>query len=119
LKKKSHGIFFAIFRARYFFMNAAPNQGIINTIVATGIALEDAPTFCGKHAYQAKLDAVVATGIATKDAPSYAARRAQDSRRICTIFCATENCKIRVQQIDGYCNPCHKLVPKKLTALPL
>ena len=63
-------------------MNAAPNQGIINAIVATGIALKDAPTYCGKHAYQAKLDAVVTTGIATKDAPSYAARRAQDSRRI-------------------------------------
>ena len=107
------------FEPAIFFMYAAPNQGIINTIVATGIALEDAPTFYGKHAYQAKLDAVVATGIATKDAPSYAARRAQDSRKICTIFCATENCKIRVQQIDGYCNPCHKLVPKNLTALPL
>ena len=50
---------------------------------------------------------------------SLGGRRSQDSRRIGTRGCATENCKIRVQQIDGYCNPCHKLVPKNLTSLPL
>ena len=35
LKKKITWNFLCYFRARYLFMNAAPNQGIINTIVAT------------------------------------------------------------------------------------
>ena len=48
---------------------------------------------------------------------SRAGRRGQDSRRICTISCATENCKNRVQQIDVLCGPCHKRVPKKLKAV--
>ena len=38
-------------------------------------------------------------------------------RRICTISCATENCKNTVQQIDVLCGPCHKRVPKKLKAV--
>ena len=92
-------------------------QGNIAAIVATGIACEDAPTFCGKHTYDGRIDKIVATGIATEDAPSYAARRASDSRRICTIFCATENCQNTVQHIDGHCNPHRNLVPKKLKAV--
>jgi hypothetical protein len=47
---------------------------------------------------------------------SRAGRRGQESRRICTISYATENCKNTVQQIDVLCNPCHKRVPKKLKA---
>ena len=92
------------------------NQGALEAIVATGIAREDAPTFCRKCAYQGNIDAIVASGTAREDAPSYAARRTCDSRRICTISCATENFKNRVVHKDGYCNPCHILVPKKLKA---
>ncbi len=51
---------------------------------------------------------------AASELGSRASRRGQDSRRICTISCATENCKNTVQQIDGLCNHCHKRVPKKL-----
>ena len=59
---------------------------------------------------------IVRTGIAHEEAASEGGRRACDSRRMCTNFCVTENCKNTVQQIDGHCNPCHNLVPKKLTA---
>ena len=38
------------------------------------------------------------------------------NRRICPISFATENCKNTLQHIDGHCNPCHKLVPRKLKA---
>ena len=92
------------------------NQGALDAIVATGIAPKDAPTFCGKRGCQGNIDAVVATGIAPEDAPSYTAKRACDSRRIRTIICATENSKNTVQHLDGHCNPCHKLVPRKLKA---
>ena len=47
---------------------------------------------------------------------SLGGRRAQDSRRICTKSCATENCKNTVHNIDGLCDRCHKRVPKKSKA---
>ena len=47
---------------------------------------------------------------------SLGGRRAQDSRRICTKSCATENCKNTVHNIDELCDRCHKRVPKKSKA---
>jgi hypothetical protein len=92
------------------------NQGALDAIVETGMDPEDAPTFCGRHAYDGNIATAVETRIDPKDTPSYIARRLQDSRRICTNFCVTENCKNTVQHIDGHCNPCRNLVPKKLKA---
>ena len=92
------------------------NQGALDAIVETGMDPEDAPTFCGRHAYDGNIATAVETGIDPKDAPFYIARRLQDSRRICTNFCVTENCKNTVQHIDGHCTPCRNLVPKKLKA---
>ena len=112
-------------------------QGTINAIVATGIAREDAPKFCGTCAYEGKINAIVITGITCKDAPTFCGKRAyqdtintivvtgiareeasssemgrrmNDSRRICTKICATENCK-NVVVFKDHCGSCQ---PKKL-----
>ena len=92
------------------------DQGTLDTIVRKGIARKDAPTFCGKCAPNYKIDAIFRTGIAREEAVSEGGRRSCDSRRICTISCATEKCKNTVQQIGGYCGPCHNLVPKNIKA---
>ena len=54
--------------------------------------------------------------VAASELGSMGGRRSCDCRRICTISCATENCKNTVQYIDGHCQPCHDLLPKKLKA---
>ena len=71
----------------------------------------------GSEGNQGALEAIILrTGIALEEAAGEKGRRAQDSRRIGTRGCATENCKNTVQCIDGHCQPCHDLVPKKLKA---
>jgi hypothetical protein len=47
---------------------------------------------------------------------SLGGRRSQDSRRIGTRGCATENCENTVHYTDGHCKHCHDLLPKKLKA---
>ena len=95
------------------------NQGDINAIVRTGIARRDAPTFSGKCAYQATSTSLSGQELLVRMPLKFVesmhtmakltplsgqeslARRACDSRRICTICCATENCKNTVVYV-GY-----------------
>ena len=81
----------------------------------TGImpTLEAAASELGRRLHKNRMDKIVMTGTATKDAPSFAGRRANDNRRISTIFCATENCENTVQYKYGLCKRCHELLPKK------
>ena len=86
--------------------------------VKTGVmpTLDAAASELGSRMYDGSIDVIVAAGIAPENARSHKARRAQDGRRICDIFCATENCENTVQFKDGHCQPCHDLLPKKLKA---
>jgi hypothetical protein len=71
----------------------------------------------GSRANQGALEAIILrTGIALEEAAGKKSRRAQDSRRIGTRGCGTENCKNGVIYTDGLCSRCHDLVPMKLKA---
>ena len=57
------------------------NQGALDAIIATGIAPENAPTFCGKRAYDGNIAAIVATGIAPEDAPTFCGKHAYQGKK--------------------------------------
>ncbi len=56
------------------------NQGALDAIIATGIAPENAPTFCGKRAYQGKKKEANATAKAS-DAEGMERKKEETQRR--------------------------------------